>query len=491
MSQFRRFCAALRWLDGRPLLETIEPYRMRIFEEALSGRYNLVLCGRAKKNWKSFDLILVGLYRLLVGDSIHGSDGFLIANDEDQAADDLSLAKRFIAVNPIIGNLVDVLAKEIVRKDGRGSLRILPARDTLGLHGKTYSFLGIDEMHGYRNHDVLEALAGDPTRDDSLLWITTYDTIFNTPGTPLFDFKQRGMRGDDPRMFFSWYSADYCTDPEFAELPSEQRANPSMASWANATYLEQQRRRLPAHKFRRLHLNLPGLPDGGVFDPGAVADAVVTGRKQLEPMTHINGGPLIYHAFVDLSRGGDDDAALAIAHHDPRSGKAVLDAVIRQAGKKPYDVPEAIRTRFVPLCRQYRVARVVGDNAAGPTGRGDFTKEGIQYTLAADLGYRNTSQIYEAFEPLLNAGKVELLDHPKLVEQLLGLVMRGAKITHMPGEHDDWINAAAGSLVLAAASVSRGFNLDLLEGFYSPFAVDAGRNYDPANPRLIGEGPWN
>jgi len=39
------------------------------------------------------------------------------------------------------------------------------------------------------------------------------------------------MAGTDPRMLFSWYSADYCSDPSFANLPPDERANPSMASW--------------------------------------------------------------------------------------------------------------------------------------------------------------------------------------------------------------------------------------------------------------------
>ena len=83
-------------------------------------------------------------------------------------------------------------------------------------------------------------------------------------------------------MLFSWYSGDYCTDPDFAELPPEQRANPSMSKWVDgAKYLEQQRRRLPVHKYRRLHLNLPGAPNGAFFDQGAVLAAVVSGRKYL------------------------------------------------------------------------------------------------------------------------------------------------------------------------------------------------------------------
>ena len=48
-------------------------------------------------------------------------------------------------------------------------MQILPARDIAGAHGKTYSFIGFDEIHGYRNHDLFEALAPDPTRS-RLAW---------------------------------------------------------------------------------------------------------------------------------------------------------------------------------------------------------------------------------------------------------------------------------------------------------------------------------
>ena len=53
------FFAHLKWLDGKPLLDTIEPYRRELFMRALhefnkdgTPRFNLVLAGRAKKNWK-------------------------------------------------------------------------------------------------------------------------------------------------------------------------------------------------------------------------------------------------------------------------------------------------------------------------------------------------------------------------------------------------------------------------------------------------------
>jgi hypothetical protein len=251
------FFARLRWLDGRALMQTIEPYRREIFERVLysfgpdgTPRFNRTLCGRAKKNWKTTDLILAGLYRFHAWPSAAGNDCFILGNDEGQAADDLSLAKKLIACNPIIAREVTVRAKEIVRNDGRGTMQILPAGDTVGSHGKTFLFIGYDEIHGYRNYDLFEALSPDPTRRDVLTWITSYAGIRHAPGIPLYDMLQAGRVGDDRRLYFSWYGGDYTTDPVLAVegISPERRANPSMASWGDDGYLEEQRKRLPTQQ---------------------------------------------------------------------------------------------------------------------------------------------------------------------------------------------------------------------------------------------------
>jgi hypothetical protein len=178
------------------LMDTIEPYRRQLFADALftfdqSGRpaFDQVMVGRAKKNNKTTDLILACLYRFLAWPSDAGNDSFILAADEGQAGDDLALAKKLIAVNSILAAEVRVGAKEIERRDGRGKLQILPARDIAGSHGKTYLFVGFDEIHSYRSHDIFEALAPDPTRHDVLTWITSYDSIRNVSGIPLHDFK--------------------------------------------------------------------------------------------------------------------------------------------------------------------------------------------------------------------------------------------------------------------------------------------------------------
>jgi hypothetical protein len=129
-----------------------------------------------------------------------------------------------------------------------------------------------------RTWDVIEAMQPDPYRPDAQQWITSYASLYHKPGVPLFDLMQIGKAVSDPRMLFSWYAANYCTDPDFAGKTSEERANPSMPSWGQSRILsDQQRRRLSSHKYRRLHLNLPGLPEGSAYQPEPIMDAIARG----------------------------------------------------------------------------------------------------------------------------------------------------------------------------------------------------------------------
>jgi hypothetical protein len=469
----------LRWLDRTPLLPLVEPYRLELLERAnardVGGRLlrNLILSGRGKKNAKTLDAVLDALY-VVGGTSPGGSQVYIVTNDLGQSADDLDLAKKIIKANPILGDFLKVNKNIISRRDGEGFIEILPAQDAIGQHGKTYRLLVVDEIHGYRNYDLLEALAPDPTRDDVQQWITSYASIFHRPGVPLFDLQAMAKCGDDPRLLFSWYAADYCTDPALATATPEERANPSMGSWRNPHYLAQQQRRLPAHKYRRLHLNLPGLPEGSAFQPEPVMDAIDRGVSVRPP-----DKALSYAAFVDMSGGSADAAVLAIGHRDP-DDRVVLDAVVDQGQRPPFD-PNAAVTRFVKVLNSYRVTRVVGDRYAGETFKRQFETQGIAYEVCQDSKH----ELYEALEPRLNSRGVVLLDVPQLEQQLLGLVWRGGRIDHPAGEHDDYANAAAGlvRLVSAGATMSTEQMLAVLDvgkgsGDGADWHDEVGRNFD-------------
>ncbi len=441
------FFQELFWLDGRPLPEVIEPYRAKIFQEALYTftpegfpKYSLVFAGRAKKNWKSSDLIFAGLYKFLAWPSPAGNDCLIVANDEDQAKDDLQILQKIIEHNPLLQAEVEVRVKEVLRLDGKGSFKVLPARDVAGAHGKQYLFCGLDEIWAYKDFSLFEALAPDPTKRDVVQWVTSYDTLFSSKKVPLAVLKEAGKSGKDPRMFFSWYSADYCTDPEAAKLPSpEQRANPSIDSWQNPLYLPQQKQRLPTHQYRRLHLNLPGAAEGVFFDSDKFLACVIPGRKFLPREKDIR-----YSAFVDMSGGSLDEAVLGISYLS-KEGKLVLARIEAQAGKPPFDPRKAV-TKFCGILREYGLSVVTGDAYAGQTFRKDFEAEGVRYLVSNEI----TSELYQLLEPKINSGIVEILDHDDLIAQGLTLIWKGAKVTHQNGDHDDHMTAFAGSILLAS-----------------------------------------
>jgi hypothetical protein len=167
---------------------------------------------------------------------------------------------------------------------------------------------------------------------------------------------------------------------------------------------------------------------------------VVPGRHELPPVrgTH-------YVAFVDPSGGSADSMTLSIAHRDVDKG--ILDCV--REIRPPFS-PDAVVTEFADLLKTYRVQRVTGDRYAGEWPRERFKVHGITY----EPSEKTKSQNYSETLPLLNSGRVELLDLPRLTAQICGLERRTARggrdsIDHAPGGHDDLANAAAGALVLA------------------------------------------
>ncbi len=137
----------------------------------------------------------------------------------------------------------------------------------------------------------------------------------------------------------------------------------------------------------------------------------------------------------------------------------MLDAV--REVKPPFS-PEQTVAEFTALLEAYGVSRVTGDRYGGEWPREQFRKHGIDY----DLADKSKSDLYRELLPLLNSGRVELLDLPKLGAQLCGLERRTARggrdsIDHAPGAHDDIANAVAGALLAVSGGRSRQHELNM------------------------------
>ncbi len=182
-------------------------------------------------------------------------------------------------------------------------------------------------------------------------------------------------------------------------------------------------------------------------DPQAVQAVTAQGRFELEPERDHEGTlTRHYYAFTDPSGGSQDAWTLAVGHAD--EGKPVLDAV--RETQPPFS-PESVVKDYAPVLKSYGVTELEGDRYGGEFPRELFRKHGITYRPSE----KPKSDLYKEWLPLLNAGRMELLDIQRLKAQFCGLerrVERSGKdsIDHAPGGHDDVANAVAGVLVRAA-----------------------------------------
>jgi hypothetical protein len=174
-----------------------------------------------------------------------------------------------------------------------------------------------------------------------------------------------------------------------------------------------------------------------------IESVTVTDRRELptrEGIQHV--------AFTDPSGGAADSFCIALAHREGEAG--VLD-VVRE--RRPPFSPDAVVEEFATLLKSYGVNTVRGDRYSGEFNRELFRKHGIDYQYSE----LTASDVFREFLPLINAGRVELLDNARLADQLAALERRTSRtgkelISHPPQGHDDLAVCIAGALHMAVGS---------------------------------------
>jgi phage terminase large subunit-like protein len=175
---------------------------------------------------------------------------------------------------------------------------------------------------------------------------------------PLYDLKKIGLDGSDPRMLFSWYSADFTTDPEFIQAEPELRANPSMGSWPEGRdYLEQQRRRLPSNKFKRLHLNLPTSSEASFVD---AADWEACIDPEWKPP--VSDPKLDLWVGLDIGIRHDGTALVGVTwDHQAKQVKVVSSQVFYPQPHEPLNIDGLVPFQIGKLRARYRLRGVYFD----------------------------------------------------------------------------------------------------------------------------------
>lgn len=147
-----------------------------------------------------------------------------------------------------------------------------------------------------------------------------------------------------------------------------------------------------------------------------------------------------YAAFCDPSGGSADSMTIGIGHRE--GDVAIIDALRER--KPPFN-PNDVVAEFAELLKSYGINKICGDRYAGEWPRERFRAHGIVYEPAD----KPKNALYTGLLPAINSRKVDLVDHDRLANQLIGLERRTARggrdsIDHQPGGHDDLANVIAG-----------------------------------------------
>ncbi len=180
--------------------------------------------------------------------------------------------------------------------------------------------------------------------------------------------------------------------------------------------------------------------------PEAVEACVTAGLRERPAAQGV-----AYHAFLDFAGGsGNDSATLAIAHAE--GDTQVLD-VVREI--RPPFSPQLACEEFAATLHLYGVSAATSDKWGGQFPVEQMRKFGVRLEPSA----RPKSDLYLALLPLVNSGAVALLDHARLLAQLVGLERRTGRgrdhVDHAPGAHDDVANAVAGALATSPGPTIR------------------------------------
>jgi hypothetical protein len=405
-----------------------------------------LICGRRAD--KSFVLALVAVFlaafrdwRPFLGPGEVGTI-MIIARDRRQAR----VIKRFVTgllhAVPMLRRVVEAEAAEGISLRNSVVIEIHTA-SFRAVRGYTTIAVLLDELAFWPNTDdaadpdaeVINALRpGMATIPDAVLLCAS--SPYARRGA-LWDAhrKHYGKDGDPVLVWHAPTRAMNATVPQRV-IDAAMAEDPARA---NAEYMAQFRSDVEAFVSREI-----------------VRACVSAGVYERPPLAGTN-----YKAFLDFAGGsGSDSIALAVGHRD---GTTIVVDALREV--RPPFSPEFAVAQLVSLLRGYRIYTVEGDAFGGEFAREPLKKHGIGYQLAK----KPKSDLYaHHLLPMLNSGRVDLLDHPRAIQQVVSLECHTAragrdKIDHPPGGHDDLANAVAG-LVARAAGSTYSFAGDWVDG---------------------------
>jgi phage terminase large subunit-like protein len=390
-------------------------------------KINLAVTFLPKKNYKSTLAGGIAGYGLLCdGESeveIYGTAG-----SRDQARIVFGQTVKAFRRSPILLNEVNIFKDAIERKDGSGFYKVLSAEGPLQ-HGLNPHFVVWDEIWNQPNYALWEALTHSPARKQPLHYVTSYVGYRPWAGDLCYDLFTAGKSGKDKRMHF-FYSQK------------------NLASIVTPEYLEQQRRRLPEHIFRRLHKN-EWTTGSGTFLNKADIDAAISSELEQK----FQGEPgLSYFLALDLGLRRDR-TVVAVVHKDPDNGLIILDHLYTFEAPKGREVQISdVEQHILDLAQSFPLSGIVFDPWQSIRTKQRLEEKGLRIEEFIFSG-TNLTKLTQNLFSLFRDRRIKIFEHRELVKELLSVQIveksYGYRIDHQAGAHDDCV-VALGMAALAA-----------------------------------------
>lgn len=375
-------------------------------------KYNLAVIGIPKKNGKSTLASGVAMYSLFteMNGEVYG-----VAGDKDQAKIIFQMTKRAIERNPILLDSVKIYKDEIIVPSTNSIYKVLSA-DAPTAHGLNPSCVIFDELWNQPSRDLYDALTQSPVRKEPLTFVVTYAGTDQT--SLLFELYQTGMKERDRRMYFFW---------------SEN----NLSSWVSKEYLEQQRMRLPAGVYQRLHEN-KWVQGENAFISKSELDKCIdsTLKPQLGGRESIK-----YYLAVDLGLTRDR-TVLSVCHKSNEDNLVYLDYIRTFSGTKNNPVLISDVEEAIMACnKSFNISKNIFDpwQMKGTAERLKRLIKVKEFTFTSNSIQKLSQNLYYLF----HNGLIRIFPHKLLEEELLSLNAEeksyGWRIDHKSGGFSDHV----------------------------------------------------
>lgn len=436
--------------DGRSYGAALDDWQREDFGAAFGSSKHL-WWERPRGHSKTMDAGGFALHHLL---SAPGRRAYFAAVDRDQAALAHDSLRGFIQRSPLLRAALKVDRWRVTAPSTGAALEVLSA-DAASSWGLRPSLVVCDELSMWR---------GDAAQE---FFYSLYSALGKVPDARMLIATTAGW----DRTSLCWKLREQLQgDPAWAFSRIGQ-----CASWVSPDFLEQQRRILPEHVYRRLHAN-EWTEAGGAY----LTYAEVEGIFGVERVLSCQEGS--HYLGLDIGLSGDATAA-CVLH---REGDAVLvhDLATWQGTRS-----EKVRLGDVEVWvldaaqNRYSAAVLHADpwQAVGTLQR--LRDQGVRCEEAT-FSQQYRGHVFQNLLELVRGGRLRCFPHPVLKDEMLALEFRevggNLRVDHPSGGHDDHVVSVAVAALAASACRSGPLlpvlsenDLDLLDRLDDPKPGDS------------------